>query len=276
MKTLDKQVTISKEAKKTVELKITDTDLAAGNPYEIPTTATELNSFTFANRAAAETGTGAFLLAKDQYGNWTKLTKEGTTVILNTNTLATSNIGADNGFEFATDKFILDEAANLQATANIRFKADTNLTYSVMDGDAIKQFTVKITSEEAPAAVVSSGTAGTANAGKIATTETSVFTFDEELSEASKTALLATFKEKFDAVKGADGWADAATATSGSAVWSTASGKSVLTITPFSGITANTVAIPSAFTINKTDVVDVIGNAAGTSGTITVTPASVN
>ena len=274
LKTVDKAITVSKAAPRTVELKITDTDIpATTNPYEIPTAASEISSFTFANRAAAETGqSNVFLLAKDQYGIWTKIVKDGTAVILNTNTLATPNIDANNGFELTGDKFILDEANNTQALAEIRYQADTNLTYSVVDGDAIKQFTVKTTAEELPFSVVASGTRGTANAGKIAAAETSIFTFDEVLTDASKATLLAQFKTQYDAIKGSTGWADVATATSGSAVWTVAGGKSVLTIIPYSGITVNTVSIPAAFTINKVDTVDAIGNAAGTTGTITVTP----
>lgn len=276
LKVLEKQVTVSKTAKRTQELKVIDTALVAANPYAIPTDAKEMTTFSFADRTAAETGTTAYLVAKDQYGVWTTLTKEGTNVILNNTAYATSNVDADNGFEFAAGKFILDEATSAQENASIRFKAGTDLRYSIVDGGATIQVIVKVDAEEAPTAIAYTGsTAGTANAGKIAAGETAIFVFDEELSTASKVALDTVFKTKFNAVKGAS-WLAVQNGTNGGYAWSVAGGKSVLTITASGDVTADTIAIPTAFTINKTDVVDVIGNAAGTTGTITVTTPSVN
>ncbi|MGV3262989.1 hypothetical protein [Cytobacillus pseudoceanisediminis] len=46
------------------EIKVVDTDLA-GNPRKLASTAKELTTYTFANRAATETFTTAFVIVKN-------------------------------------------------------------------------------------------------------------------------------------------------------------------------------------------------------------------
>ncbi len=255
---LTKEVTISKEAPKTQELRIVDTDLDAGDHYKLASAAKDVASATFANRAAAATGTAAFVLAKDQYGVWTKKSFEGTSVILNTVGSATPNIDSDNGFEFAGGKFLLDE----DVAGTIGYRANTPIKYTIIDGDKTAVFTVTTTAEEAPAvdAVAANklvvndvGSDGDLDAG-----DTITLSFSENLSAASQTAVLNQVKAMFDGSTGSLGNLKG-TDTNLNIAFTNAKTLVITVGTAASNISDE---ITTDIVVSKANVVDTVGNVA--------------
>ncbi|WP_394581028.1 hypothetical protein [Cytobacillus firmus] len=245
VKVLTKDVTISKEAPKTVELKVVDTAISAANPYELATGTKDVTSLTFASLAdaigAADGGIGdvdqnkVFVVKKDQYGVIQSVAKD---FIVNSVGLISL---PDAGDKFATTA--LGAFALVDGDTDVTYAAGKDITLSVVDGNFTDTLTVKINNIAALTASVSGKTLTAA--GGAGATQT--VTFERGLNAATKTAVVDALKAK-------------ATATNAAAVdnltfnWNSAG--TVLTVANTTAGTAvnDTVTFSADATLDLTDV----------------------
>jgi len=275
LKEVSKEVTVSKAAPAIQSVVLLDKAMdLTKNPYTFAEGTKEITQLQFSDRAALTAGADVYAYKVDQYGVYDKVAAiDNQTDVL---TVADADkisgtIDGSNNFTITaadgTHKFQLVEAS----AGNIKYKANSAIKFLVKDANgssAFKLLTVTIAAEEPPTLIsANTGTIGTAAAGKVSASETAIFTFSEALSAASKTAIENVVKAAFDGAKGSAGWAAAASATQGGIAWS--AGDTVLTMTATSGVF--TAFAHPAVTFNKTDIIDAIGNAAGTSGTVSAT-----
>lgn len=251
IKVLTKEVTISKEAPKTTELKIVDKAIAAANPYALAKDTKDVTALTFANLADTISSTevsgtadadSVFVVTKDQYGVYSAVAKD---FVVNSQALIT--LGSGDKFSTTVGgKFALTDG-----DSNTIYAAGKDITLSVFDGDYTDTLTVKINAIANNAAVAASLPVAVSGG-------TATITFDRPLNTLSQTAVLDAVKAK--AVVGASG-----DATKVTYAWD-AAGK-VLTITNANTTAGQTVSFSADVTL---DVTDVFGNK--NSVTIDVTP----
>ena len=204
IKVITKDVTISKEAPKALEMKIVDKGISAANPYALQSGTKDVTALTFATRADAislvDGGIGdsaqnnVFVVTKDQYGVYNTVAKD---FILNSVNLLAFGTG-DKFSTTAAGKFTLTDV-----NGDTQYAAGTNITLSVLEGNLTDTLTVKINAETPPTVMTALGD-GLADGESIASAGTDTVVFSESLNAASKTVVENALKAAVGGVASSD------------------------------------------------------------------------
>ncbi len=193
VKVLTKEITLSKEAPKSTELKIVDKAIVAANPYEIDKDAKVVTNLTFADLANTVSGTEVagtpdaakvFVTTKDQYGVYTNVAKD---FVLNSVGLFTFGDGA------GTDKFATTSGGAFtltDANANSTYAAEKDITLSAIVDDLSQTLKVKINA----IAALTGAQDSWSSANQIATTADEDIIFNRDINTTSQTAIVNAIK----------------------------------------------------------------------------------
>ena len=154
VKTISLPVTLSTQAKAVQEIRILDRDgLGTTNtqkPYALSSDVIDVDTFQFADKTTAASGTPALVYTKDQYGVWSPqatITPDQITALQPSwGTTATSTLGVG----FASGKI-----AALGAGTTFGYKTGVAIPYSLNFGGIVyKSFSVQINAEDNPTVAV--------------------------------------------------------------------------------------------------------------------------